>query len=65
MWFFYLKGSIPLSHGYFGEGQAPCIFREIDCSNNENSLLECDRGGYLEAARRCSPYHATGVICLG
>lgn len=58
------KGSIPLSHGYFGEGQAPCIFREIDCSNNENSLLECDRGGYLEAARRCSPYHATGVICL-
>ena len=63
MFVFFNAGVQSLSNAHFGRGDGLILLSYVGCSGEEESLLNCTRGGF--GINYCSHYEDAGVRCPG
>ena len=60
--YYIFTAAIPLRYSRFGVGSGPILLDYLQCSGNENNLLECSRSNTQVT---CNHYRDAGVECAG
>ena len=56
-------GAIGLNSQIFTDQQAPLLIRDLECSGNEPSLLNCTFNKRLDTS--CGQFEEAGIVCQG
>ena len=60
--YFYCAGVVGISGGFFIPGQGDFAYSDMECTGNENRLVDCELD---ETGFTCSHFQDAGVICPG
>lgn len=55
-------GAISLMDAFFGRGDGPIYFSNVQCAGNENRLIECSNSG-LNMIGQCEHDMDAGLLC--